>query len=313
MNENKITTVTSGPYTFQITDNTLFSRTNNEMYGRNFTIGRTYHDCVQISIITENNEHIDASMRILRNDGQEWSISNGYMYNMIKTLLDYVYAQMPTLTHINFHDKSHIEYAGKDDDYNHSLQPMIHDDPIPLYYFSIVFNGQTWYEYYFNATQKNQVRHGQYRKRVAEFLYDHEYKTHIQFGRFVSLFNKHEEEMNELVEYYNHANNFNDFFQSIPEQDRCRLVGPWIQQFMKYILHLCTFKTPTSCERGDADCAFEMRNGVKDVFYSEDWIIHFPLQITGENNETHKYYYPEDMNITNNFQSKNICLSPDDI
>jgi len=287
MNENKTITVTSGPYTFQITDNTLFSRTNNEMYGRNFTIGRTYQDCVQISIITENNEHIDASMRILRNDGQEWSISNGHMYNMIKTLLHYVHVQMPTLTHINFDDKSHIEYAGKDDDDNHPLQPMIHDDPIPLYYFSIVFNDQTWYEKYFNATQKNQVRHGQYRTRIAEFLYDHEYKTHIQFGRFVSLFNKREEEMAKLVEYYNDANSFNDFFQSIPEQDRCRLVGPWIQQFMKYIL--------------------------KDVFYSEDWIIHFPLQITGENNETHKYYYPEDMNITNNFQSKNICLSPDDI
>ena len=28
-------------------------------------------------------------------------------------------------------------------------------------------------------------------------------------------------------------------------------------------LHLCTFKTPTKWERGDADCAFEMRNGVR--------------------------------------------------
>ena len=180
---------------------------------------------------------------------------------------------MPTLTHIIFDDKTHIEYAAK--------------DAIPLYYFSIVFNGQTWYEKYFNAKQNNQLRHEQYRKRVAEFLYDHEYKTHIQFDRFASLFNKREEEMVELVEYYNHANNFNEFFQSIPEQDRCRLVGPWIQQFMKYML--------------------------KDVFYSDDWIIQFPLEITGENNETQKYYYPEDMNITNNFQSKNICLSPDDI
>jgi hypothetical protein len=287
MNENKKTTVTSGPYTFQITDNTLFSRTNNEMYGRKFTIGGTYQDCVEISIIYEKNNPHDARMRFLHNDGQECSISNCHMYNMIKTLLHYVYVQLPTLTHIIFDDKSYIEYAGKDDDDKPTLQPMMHDDPIPLYYFSIAFNGQTWYEYYFNAKQKNQVRHGQYRTRIAKFLYNHEYKTKIQFGRFVSLFNKREEEMAELIEYYNHANNFNDFFQSIQEQDRCRLVGPWIQQFMKYIL--------------------------KDVFYSEDWIIHFPLEITGENNETRKYYYPEEMHITNNFQSKNICLSPDDI
>jgi len=273
MNENKQTTVTSGQYTFQITDNTLVSRTNAEIYGRNFKIGSTDPDWVEISIIYENNNPLDARMRFLHNDGPECSISNGHMYNMIKALLDYVHVQMPTLTHIKFDDKTHIEYAAV--------------DPIPLYYFSIVFNGQTWYEKYFNATQSNHDRHGQYRKRVAEFLYDHECKTHIQFDRFAALFNKREEEMVELVEYYNHANNFNNFFQSIPEQDRCRLVGPWIQQFMKYIL--------------------------KDVFYSEDWIIQFPLEITGENIETRKYYYPEDMNITNNFQSKNICLSPDEI
>jgi hypothetical protein len=273
MNENKQTTITSGPYTFQITNNTLLSSTNAEMYGRNFKIRSADPDCVEISIIYEKNNPIDARMRFLHNTGQECSNSNGHMYNMIKTLLDYVYEHVPTLTHINFDDKTHIEYAA--------------NDPIPLYYFSIVFNGQTWYEKYFNAKQSNHDRHERYRKRVAEFLYDHECKTHIKFDRFASLFNKREEEMVELVEYYNHANNFNDFFQSIPEQDRCRLVGPWIQQFMKYIL--------------------------KDVFYSEDWIIHFPLEITGENNDTRKYYYPEDMNITNNFQSKNICLSPDDI
>ena len=273
MNENKQTTITSGQYTFQITDNTLLSRTNAEIYGHIFKIGSADPDCVEISIINENNKSIDARMRFLHNTGPECSNSNGHMYNMIKTLLQYVYEQMPTLTHINFDDKTHIDCAA--------------EDAIPLYYFSIVFNGETWYEKYFNATQSNHDRHEQYRKRVAEFLYEPECKTHIQFGRFASLFNKREEEMVELVEYYNNANNFNEFFQSIPEQDRCRLVGPWIQQFMKYIL--------------------------SDVFYSDDWIIQFPLEITGENNETQKYYYPEDMNITNNFQSKNICLFPEDI
>jgi hypothetical protein len=284
MNENKTPTVTSGPYIFQITDNTLFSRTNNEIYGRKFTIGGTYQDCLEISIINEKNNTHDARMRFLHNTGQECSISNGHMYNMIKTLLDYVHVQLPTVTHVNFDDKSHIDYAAK---YITTTQNALHDYPIPLYYFSIVFNGQTWYEKYFNAKQNNPDRHEQYRKRVAKILYAPEYKTHILFGRFASLFNKREEEMVDLVEYYNNANNFNEFFQSIPEQYRCRLVGPWIQQFMKYIL--------------------------KDVFYSEDWTIQFPLQITGETNETQKYYYPEEMNITNNFQSKNISLSPDDI
>jgi hypothetical protein len=106
--------------------------------------------------------------------------------------------------------------------------------------------------------------------------------------------------MIELYQYYNNANNFNDFFQSIPKQHRCKLVGSWIEQFMKYIL--------------------------KDVFYNENWIIHFPLEMSGgnskirnknnktrnKNNKTRKYYCPKGI-ITNNFQSKNICISPEDI
>jgi hypothetical protein len=46
-------------------------------------------------------------------------------------------------------------------------------------------------------------------------------------------------------------------------------------------LHLCTFKTPTSwavmSERGDADCAFEMRNGVNNApknSYAKDLSYH---------------------------------------
>ena len=163
-------------------------------------------------------------------------------------------------------------------------------------YFSILFNGQTWYEKYFNAKQKDEVRHLQYRTRVDEFLYSSEFKANMQFDRFVSLIDKREEEMTELYQYYNNANNFNDFFQSIPKQERCRLIRSWIEQFMKFIL--------------------------KDVFYNENWIILFPLEISGgnkktrnknnKNNKTRKYYCPKGI-ITNKFQSKNICISPEDI
>jgi hypothetical protein len=157
---------------------------------------------------------------------------------------------------------------------------------MPLYYFSILFNGQTWYEKYFNAKQKDEVRHQQYRTRVTEFLYSPEYKTNIPFDRFVALFDKREEDMTELHKYYNNTNNFNDFVQSIPKQDRCRLVGPWIEQFMKFIL--------------------------KDVFYNNNWIIHLPLEMSEGNNQSIKYYCPKGI-ITNNFQSQNICVSPEDV
>lgn len=297
MDGSKKIIVTIGSYKFQIIDNILFSRDKTEIYSRNFKIGGSYPDCVNISIIYENNKPVEASIPFLLSD-PECSFTrplekgNGAII-MIKTLLDYVYNELPTLTHIKFDDKSSIECATEEELKKGSRfrKKGTYVKPIPLYYFSILFNGQTWYEKYFNATQKDEVRHQQYRAKVAEFLFSPDFKTNMNFDRFVSLFDKREEEMTELYQYYNNTNNFNDFFQSIPKNNRCRLVGPWIEQFMKFIL--------------------------KDVFYNENWIIHFPVKTSGgnnkirnKNNKTKKYYCPKGI-ITNNFTSQNISISPE--
>ena len=240
--DSKKIKITSGKHTIQIIDNTLFSSDKTEIYSRNFKI-----DCVNVSIIYKNNIPVDAIMQI-----------DTVSIIMVKTLLQYVYSQIPTLTHIRFDDKSTIECASEKRPY------------VPLYYFSILFNGQTWYEKHFDAKQKDEDRHEEYRKRVDEFLHSQEYKINMSFGRFVSLFDKREEEMPELYKYYNDANTFHDFFQSIPKKDRCRLVGPWIESFMKIIL--------------------------KDVFYNDNWYIPFPLKM----NDGRKYYCPKGV-IRNNF------------
>jgi len=277
--ESKTIMVTVGQYKFQIIDNTLFSRDKTEIYGRNFKIGGSYQDCVNISVIYENNKPVYASMPSTLSDPERLFFrpldTGGGTIIMTKTLLQYVYTQLPTLTHINFDDKSNIVCATKEE-----LKPM------PLYYFSILFNGQTWYEKFFNAKQKDEVRHQQYRTRVTEILYSPEFKTNIPFDRFVVLFDKREEEMTELHQYYNNANTFNDFVQSIPKPDRCRLVGPWIKQFMKFILN--------------------------DVFSNYNWVIHLPLEMSEGNNQSSKYYCPNGI-IINNFQSQNICISPEDV
>ena len=245
--------------TFQIIDNTLLSRDKTEIYTRNFKI-----DCVNVSIIYKNNKPVDAIMQI-----------DTVSIIMAKTLLQYVYSQIPTLTHIRFDDKSNIECATEK------------GTPMPLYYFSILFNGQTWYEKHFDAKQKDEGRHQEYRKRVDEFLHSQEYKKNMSFDRFVSLFDKREEEMPELYKYYNDANTFNDFFQSIPKKDRCRLVGQWIEPFMKIIL--------------------------KDVFYNDNWYIPFPLKMNGgRHKKTRKYYCPKGL-IRNNLIKRNICISPEEL
>ena len=284
MDGSKKIMVTSGPYKFQIIDNTLFSRDKTEIYSRSFKIGGTYSDGVTISVLYENNKPVDARISFIRpsEKGDKTII-------MIKTLLNYVYTQLPMLTHITFDDISNIECAPEEEANVSTPLTVVSGVPslhIPLYYFSILFNGQTWYENYFNAKQKDEVRHQQYRTRVNEFLYSREFKTNIWFDRFVSLFDKKEEEMTELYQYYNNANNFNDFFQSMPKQHRCRLVGSWIEQLMKFIL--------------------------KDVFYNENWVIHFPLEMSAGNNNVPKYYCPKGI-IANNFKSPNICISPEDL
>ena len=294
MDGRKQIMITSGPYKFQIIDNTLFSRDKTEIYSRNFKIGGTYPDCVNISIIYENNKPVNASMPILLSDA-ECSFDRplekgGGAIIMIKTLLQYVYTQIPTLTNIKFDDKSNIECATEDELKKGSRfrKKGTYVRPIPLYYLSIIFNGKTWYEKHFNAKQNDEERHKRYRARVTELLYSHELKAKIQYDRFIALIDKNEEEMYELYQYYNNANNFNDFFQSIPKQHRCRLVGSWIEQFMKYML--------------------------KDVFYNDNWIIDFPLEVSGGNNKkTRKYYCPKGIISNKKIQVKNICIYPEDI
>ena len=119
MDGSKKIMVTSAPYQFQIIDNTLFSRDKTEIYSRNFKIGGTYPDCVNISIIYENNKPVDASIPSLLNDPECSFIrpleKGGGVIIMIKTLLNYVYTQLPTLTHIKFDDKSSIECATEEE------------------------------------------------------------------------------------------------------------------------------------------------------------------------------------------------------
>jgi hypothetical protein len=80
---------------------------------------------------------------------------------MIKTLLEYVHKQLPTISEINFEDKSNIECATDIEKEKKSkfIKKGTIIYPIPLYYFSIAFNGETWYEKNFNAIQQNENKH----------------------------------------------------------------------------------------------------------------------------------------------------------
>ena len=90
MDGSKKIIVTSGSYKFQIIDNTLFSRDKTEIYSRNFKIGGTYPDCVNVSVIYENNKLVDASMPILLNDPECSFDKSKYLLEIVKEHKDIV-------------------------------------------------------------------------------------------------------------------------------------------------------------------------------------------------------------------------------
>ena len=294
------TEVNVGKYKFIITDNTLSAR--EEIYCRNFKIGGNHSDCVNVSISYKNNEPISASMPHIIYD-PECSMDTpldrgGGSVIMIKTLLQHIHAELPSITEMLFEDKSNIECASeiqKNAAIARKRGTNIY--PIPLYYFSIAFNGKTWYEKHFNARQKNESKHTAYKTKIASLLYSEEIKKSTEFIEFLRIAQPPVEIIEELEAYYNKSATFSDFFTqlrtlraqpasprsfinipeggimnlqrctSIPHIDRCRLVRDWISTFMEHHLH--------------------------DLFSNKDWVIDIPFLIKGGKRNTKKYYCPK--------------------
>jgi hypothetical protein len=192
---------------------------------------------------------------------------------MIKTLLHYIHQQIPTITEINFEDKSNIECATESEIQKKGSRfrkKGTNVYPIPLYYFSIAFNGETWYEKQFNARQKDTNKHAKYKEQINNLLHS-DIKSNTSFLQFLEISKPPIEIVDELEKYYNKSVTFGKFFQSMPKKDRCRLVRDWISIFMSY--HL------------------------KDVFENTDWIIELPITSNtggdGGRKKTRKYYCPK--------------------
>jgi hypothetical protein len=201
---------------------------------------------------------------------------------MIKTLLEYVHKKIPTITEVYFEDESNIEIQKSSED----RENRINTYSIPLYYFSIAFNGVTWYEEQFNARQKDESKHIQYRENIKNLLYLKNEKSNTTFIQFLQIVQPPNDIMDELLKYYNNSTTFGDFFTSIPKIDRCRLVGDWISRFMKYYLN--------------------------DVFSNTDWIIELPVTTRGENINTQKYYCPYGL-IFHNRKYTDLGVDVDDV
>jgi hypothetical protein len=269
----KKTIINVGKYKFQIIDNILSVK--EQIYCRNFKIGGNNLDCINVSISYDSkNEPISASIPHIMYD-EECSIDvpldrGEGSIKMIKALFQYIHLQLPTITEVNFEDKSNIECAT---DYeiqkkgSRFRKKGTNVNPVPLYYFSIAFNGETWYEKHFNARQKDKNKHDKYREKINDLLHSSQFKTNTSFIEFLKIARPPMETTDELETYYINSNTFGNFFQSIPKKDRCRLVRDWISNFMEH--HL------------------------SNLFSNTGWIIELPIITKGGKQKSRKYYCPK--------------------
>ena len=279
------TNISIGKYRFKIIDNILTY--NEKIYSRNCKLCGNVSYSVTISIRYNNSDEA-VSAYIYHNDNDpEYDIDinlekEEFTNIMIKTLLEYVHKKIPTITEVYFEDESNIEIQNKSE-YREKRKKIY---SIPLYYFSIAFNGVTWYEEQFNAHQKDESKHIQYREKIKNLLYFKEEKSNTTFIQFLQIIQPTNDVIDELLKYYNNSTTFGDFFTSIPKMDRCRLVGDWISRFMKYYLN--------------------------DVFSNTDWIIELPVTMRGGKMNTRKYYCPKGR-ICHNRTYNDLGIGVDDV
>jgi hypothetical protein len=116
--------------------------------------------------------------------------------------------------------------------------------PLNLAYLSIIYNSCTWYEKYFNAKMTDDVLYNKY-KEAVKFLTDPSAK--VEFRRFLEITKLPDEQIEYLKEKYDHADTYRIFFNSIPFEERCEILYPWLKSFIEYYL--------------------------KGVYYTDDWEI----------------------------------------
>ena len=279
--------IQSGKYIFQIEENTQM-RDEDILYTA-IKIGGNYLDCVSIFINYNNNKPLNANMPHAMYD-EKCAITHLDKGDgsriMIKTILEYIKQNYPTIKEIKYDDMSSIECA-TDEELSQATNRKrgTHLKPMSLYNLSIAYNGQTWYEKYFGA--KKVKKHEKYRERVTTLLQT----KPPHFNDFLKITRAPEKLWDELFKFYEGAKTYSDFFHSIPKPERCQLLRPWIDEFMKHYLD--------------------------DVFSNSGWII--PMSINGggkPRRQTRKrmptFYVPDGVRLTTNYQM-NLGISVNEV
>lgn len=236
MSRQSTTEVRLPPYHFTISETE--QRYGDRIINHSFKIGGAGVDCAGVGIQYDaQNQPIRASIPYIQYDPD---CSKGVRMDrgaasiqMIKALLRHVHSQLPSITRFYFDDNSMIG-CGTLEEQQSRRHPKkgAYARPIPLNYFSIAFNGYTWYEKHFHAKYKNDDAHEQYRDHVKEFLTEEKLPPIADFLQSLPAAPS-PSHIEELEQLYQRASTYIDLFQSIPKEKRCSHARGWLIPFIK--------------------------------------------------------------------------------
>jgi hypothetical protein len=153
----------------------------------------------------------------------------GYV-QLIKTLLYHAYKKINQIHLFEFEDMSSIDCVEKN---LSKTPPRKQIKPLNLAYLSIVYNGMTWYEKYFNATMIDKNKYAKYKDRLL-FLTNETEK--VDFYRFLEIAKPPEEQILIIKPLYESSKTYREFFNKIPFNDRCNILFPWLSNFVLFYI-----------------------------------------------------------------------------
>ena len=202
-----------------------------------YKLGGAYKDCVNISYMYSNNSPVRVKIPHLLYE-PECSIDSNLekgsgTERMIKAAIRYAYNDVPSLPIFEFEDNSHIDCVPKNMLESPPRKPI---KPLNLAFFSIAYNGSTWYELRFNATMSNTEKYAEYKERLS-FLTDPLAKLpFIEFLHSIAISMDSVEQISYLEPLYISTNTYRDFLKAIPKDKRCDILAPWLHTFMKHYI-----------------------------------------------------------------------------
>ena len=210
-----------------------FEATINEIAtGVTIKIGGAYKDCINITLVSENNIVSKGRIPHLESEpecGFTNLLEEGDTVEFIKASLQYISMKYPTVKRYEFDDNSNIECGIR----KSNIPPRKMSKPFSLAHLYLALYGETWYEKRFGAKMLNSVLYDIY-KDNRNILNT---QIHIPYEQFKKMNTIDEKQDKILSQYYDINKTWTHFFNSIPKKDRCVAFFNWLQFFIKDLLH----------------------------------------------------------------------------